>query len=288
MIDTNQKDKSDLISVLNDFERLTGRPPTALDAEIEPYGVTVQQLLAGARQPSQFLASELAGILKTDYGLSVQVGDDRASYDYHYSRMEASSSFRRYCREAHGNDLVQINELDNATMEKMLDWLDLKPEQAALDVGCGSGYLTEYFSDLTGARFIGVDFSAVAIELACERTLAKRQSLDFRLGDLNHLEAALPDLPQLQALIAMEVLYAASDLNATLQTFVTLLRRRGKMVFIANQHIQEKVGEAHRLQPDGTDISLALGRMDLGVQVFDLTENKIAYLDRSIAVLERM
>jgi len=44
--------------------------------------------------------------------------------------------------------------------------LDLNENNHVLDVGCGIGATTEYISDLTGAKFTGIDLAAPCVERA--------------------------------------------------------------------------------------------------------------------------
>jgi hypothetical protein len=142
-------------------------------------------------------------------------------------------------------------------------------------------------SDLrTGARLVGIDASPVAIRLAGERTKEKRERLAFRVGDINRIGQALADCPKADAIMALEVLYAAGDLPGTIGELAAALGEQGRMLFIANQHIEQRETEAQRLRPEGTDIALAIKGLGLPLAVTDLTENKVRFLERSFALLE--
>lgn len=62
---------------------------------------------------------------------------------------------------------------------------------------------------------------------------------------------------------------------------------QGQMLIIANQHIEQPDTQGHRLLPDQTDIALAIREQGLRMTVYDLTRNKVRYLERSLAVLEQ-
>ncbi len=276
----------DLITALREFDSLTGKPLAALDAAIADYGVEARDIAEGKVQPSYFLISELADVLQ-GYGIAVETFDDEARWNHLYRAMEESPAFRRYCLEAHGNTLIQINELDNETLDRILTLLQLDRTHTALDLGCGNGHLTESISDTTRASLVGIDVSTYAIRLAQQRTWSKRGRLTFQVGDLNQLGTALAGQPSFDAIIAMEVMYAAKDLASTLRELRSRLRQGGQLLFIANQHIDRLDREDHRLRPEGTDLAVAIGRLGLRLEVIDVTRNKVQFLEQSIALLEK-
>jgi SAM-dependent methyltransferase len=278
----------DVQTALQSFARLTGKPIDVLDGEIREYRVTAQEIVEGRVRPSQFLVAELAGVLSKQFHIAIDPFDEKSEWDFLYRAMEESRAFRQYCQEAHESPLVQINELDNETLELMFALLRLQPASRAIDVGCGNGYLTEFISDRTQARIVGIDVSPYAVQLATERTRDKRERLVFRTGNINDgIGHVCSDYPGVDTVTAMEVLYAARDLRATIGEFAALLPPSGQMLFIANQHIEQPATEGHRLAPDGTDIALAVQGLNLPLKVFDLTSNKVRYLERSISLLER-
>jgi SAM-dependent methyltransferase len=67
----------------------------------------------------------------------------------------------------------------------VLAWLDAKPGETILDVGCGDGQLTERIA-ATGARVLGVDASPAMVEAARARGLAAEtgnaEALPFATG----------------------------------------------------------------------------------------------------------
>ena len=276
-----------LRTALRDFEQITGKPLAILNDEIREYGVKVEAILNGQHQPGFFLLTELGDILATSYNLPIETIPTAIQWDMLYKTMEECQAFRQYCQEAHGNALIQMNELDNGTLEQIVGLLQLDSTHTAADIGCGNGSLTEYLSDRSGRRFIGMDASIYAIRLAEERTQAKSQRLTFRIGDINQAWEVLEEFSEIDTIVAMEVLFASQDLERTLQDFTYLLRGKGQMLLIANQHVNDSHREAERLLPEGTDISRAAFTLGLPTTVYDLTPAKLAYLERSISLLKR-
>jgi ubiquinone/menaquinone biosynthesis C-methylase UbiE len=73
-----------------------------------------------------------------------------------------------------------------------IHWLDVPPEQIWLDVGAGTGILSEIIiQQARPTKVIGVDTSQVYIELAQERISDPR--VQFHVGDANDLELSSID-----------------------------------------------------------------------------------------------
>ena len=277
----------DIMAALRDFEQLTGFPVTVMDGEIQDYSVTVEELLSGRVKASQFLLSELADILSREFGLAIDPLEAAPEWDFLYRMMEESPIFRQYCQAAHENPMVQMNELDNETLERIFDFLQLDKSIQVIVVGCGNGSLAEWISDRSGAHVTGIDISPYAIRSAIARTQAKRDYLAFQVGDINQLQAALNGISGIDTILALETLYASDNLHRTIGELKTLLPAEGQMLFIANQHIEQPETQSYRLHPEQTDIALAIKSLGLALKVIDLTQNKLRYLEGSIALLEQ-
>jgi 2-polyprenyl-3-methyl-5-hydroxy-6-metoxy-1,4-benzoquinol methylase len=278
----------DVLTALKNFERHTGKPVAVLDDEIHEYGTTAQEIIDGRVETSRFLIADLADILSKQFKIEIAPFDEEAEWDFLYRMMEESPAFRQYCQQAHASPLIQINELDNETLEQMLALLQLKQTNRVIDIGCGNGYLTEFISDRTQAHIVGIDLSPYAIRLATERTKHKRDRLAFLVGNINEgIRHVFSGYPGVDTIIALEVLYAANNLQTTIGELATLLPPKGQMLFIANQHIEQHGTQGHRLSPDKTDIAPAIKGQNLPLKVYDLTQNKLRFLERSISLLEQ-
>lgn len=96
-----------------------------------------------------------------------------------FVRAERSQAFGRFCERVYGRNLTQFGTADMEQLEKLIAMLGLNEQSRALDVGCGIGATTEYFSDLTGARITGIDLAEPCVERARERTRDKADRLNF-------------------------------------------------------------------------------------------------------------
>ena len=70
-----------------------------------------------------------------------------------------------------------------------LQWLDAPAQKSWIDIGCGTGWLSEKISTLyDAAQIIGVDSAAGFIETARERV----ENADFRVGANERLLSRTP------------------------------------------------------------------------------------------------
>ena len=84
-------------------------------------------------------------------------------------------------------DLFSPRGADRGTLA-MLGSVELTAEDRLLDLGCGVGMISEHISDTTGASVVGLDYAPEAVAAALDRTVGKRNRLDFVQGDMNDLE----------------------------------------------------------------------------------------------------
>lgn len=105
-----------------------------------------------------------------------------------------------------------------------------------LDLGCGEGVLQQKFSPSDYSRYVGIDFSDVAIDNAKK---LEDQKTNFRVGDLNHLEEA----DRYDAIIYNESLYYLKDPQKAIQQLFKNLNPGGVFIFsIVDKHGKEETG----------------------------------------------
>ena len=188
-------------------------------------------------------------------------------YQTFYQAAWASEAHSELCRRVFGEDLCQEGQTDMASLNDLLDLLDLEPGEEVLDLGCGAGAIAEYISDRTGARITGLDYAESAIDEAKRRTADRRSHLRFVQGDMNLLDLSRTSL---DAAISLDTLYWAADLEKTLSDVVAALRPGGRMGIFMNHHIEE--GEdPSRLAPEYSELSEALSNLGLSFETRDYT-----------------
>jgi len=103
----------------------------------------------------------------------------------------------------------------------VLDLLDPRSGERILDLGCGTGHLTDRIAD-AGADVVGIDQSAEMIETARET----HPELAFRRGDARDFEVADP----VDAVFSNAVLHWIDDQDAVLDSIAAALRPGGRFV----------------------------------------------------------
>ncbi|RRB04638.1 class I SAM-dependent methyltransferase [Larkinella rosea] len=103
----------------------------------------------------------------------------------------------------------------------LIDLLAPKTGESILDLGCGSGELTQQIAD-RGAAVVGLDASEPMIAKARQQFPA----LDFRLGDATHFE--LPE--RFDAVFSNAVLHWVTDFEAAIRQIKKHLKPGGRFV----------------------------------------------------------
>ena len=194
-----------------------------------------------------------------------------------YAAANASAAHSALCERVFGRDLCQEGMVDMEALDDLLDRLDLKPGDTLLDLGCGAGGIAEYISDRTGARVTGIDISPSAIEVAQARTVAKRDRLDFVIGDLNALDLQ-PNT--FDAAISLDALYWVSDIDRTLDDILASLRPGGQLA-VHTLHGRDADEPLAAMEAQASPIAKALDRKRLSYEVSEHTANNAAFWQRN-------
>ncbi len=191
-------------------------------------------------------------------------------FDSLFLRSERSAAYSSFCERALGRNLCQHNVADMIQLEKLLEVLNLKPGNRVLDMGCGSGKIAEYISDLTHAYVLGVDIAVSAINRARARTQEKRNRLEFQEGNMNDL--SLPPA-SMDTIIAVDTLHFAESMQKTIGQMKVLLKPHGQMGLFSFQYCLDN-DNPDILLPDNTLLGQALTEHDLPFQTWDFTERE--------------
>jgi trans-aconitate methyltransferase len=103
--------------------------------------------------------------------------------------------------------------------EPVVDWLDAKPGERVLDVGCGDGALTASIV-ARGADVVGIDSSRALIEAAHAR------GIDAHVMDVY----ALPFRDEFDAVFSNAALHWMRETDLVLENIARALRQRGRFV----------------------------------------------------------
>jgi ubiquinone/menaquinone biosynthesis C-methylase UbiE len=180
---------------------------------------------------------------------------------------EQSAAYREFCRKLYGSDRCQFNMMTQIQLERLLDVLKASKCQSILDVGCGTGALTEYFAEQLDGHITGIDFSLKAIEFAQKRTVEKRNRLKFQVMDMD--EITFPSI-RFDTIISIDTLYFVNDLHKTVNAIRDLLQEKGQMGIFYSARIS--VDEPKEmLRPENTILAKILMECGLQFETWEFT-----------------
>ena len=206
-------------------------------------------------------------------------------YDDLLLRTETSKAYSMFCERVFGMDLSQFNVLDMEQLNTLVEKLDLKPGETVLDLGCGSGRVTEYISDVTGGKLIGLDFAAEVIKRAQERTISKKSRLTYVVGNMDEM---LFEEGSFDAVISIDTLYFVESIDATIKELKKLLKpSTGRLaIFYGQSRGPDESGDV--LLPENTRVGRALTSSNLTYEAIDFTLNSRGIWIREIKAAEEL
>ena len=145
-------------------------------------------------------------------------------------------------------DLESTSLLSFSALGEVRELLALTDTDVLLDLGCGRGGYALWLAKETGARVIGVDFSAVAIGQAAETARARGVSdqVSFQVGELENI--GLPDA-SVDAVLCVDAVQFAADITAAAAEIRRVLRTGGRAVLTcweALDHLDDRIPERLR------------------------------------------
>ncbi|UCG02702.1 MAG: methyltransferase domain-containing protein [Candidatus Heimdallarchaeota archaeon] len=195
-------------------------------------------------------------------------------------RSEESKAYSSFCQQVFGKDLSQANMMDMEQLDKLLKVLNLSSRHRVLDLACGIGRIAEYISDVTHAHVLGIDLAAAAIKRAQERTLEKKDRIEFQVGDINDLPL---DLVDVDTVIGIAVLHYIDDLDKAISHIKKILPPTGQMAFFTFQYRTE-TDPPEILLPENTRLGKILKNNDLKFQTWDFTTKEIEIRQKQLQV----
>ncbi len=201
-------------------------------------------------------------------------------YDKFYSKIKAGGVHSRFCEYSYGIDLCQHGFADIRQLTLAMRAAKMNANHAALDVGCGTGMITEYLSDRTGASFTGIDNCAAAIDRARIRTAGKTGRLRFEIGDVNDLSLSPSAFDRI---FLIDTIYFSNDCRKTISRLKQSLKRDGMLL------LYYSIGPAllgmadfpvRLLEPDKTPLAQALADNGFRTRHHDVTSQELELAKR--------
>ncbi len=220
----------------------------------------------------------------TESGTSLD--SDREFYEKYYRAVAASQANAEYCRRLFGKDMQQHGFAEVSHVDHLIRVTGISPTSRVLDLGCGSGMISEYVSDFTGAHVTGIDYVPFAIQEAHQRTATKSDRLQFEVMDIARL-----DFPPetFDVVVAIDTLYFR-PLTESLPRLVKVLKPGGRMGIFFNQSWQpwmpiEKFDRSS-VHPDRTDLAAELRILHLSYTFWDYTAADLDHARRKEQIAE--
>lgn len=184
-----------------------------------------------------------------------------------------SETYGRFCEQVYGRDLCQFNMLDDEQLQTLLKELNLDSGHSVLDLGCGIGKISEYISDTTGAKILGVDFAYGAIQAATARTKEKENRIKFVTGNFNDLPAVLHE--KFDAIILIDTLYFANDRQKCIETLKNFLNPNGVVAIFYSSS-------------NNKAISTALNTAGFEFKTFDFTLSEKKIWEQTLLIANKL
>ena len=240
-------------------------------------------------QKKGFVTRESDCYFLTDTGrkLGKKFKTERMSkgYDDLLSRTGKSRAYSMFCERVFGKDLSQFNVLDMEQLNTLIEKLDLKPGETALDLGCGNGRVAEYISDTTGSSMTGLDFANELIKISQQRTADKKSRLTYMVGNMDELSF---DEGSFDAIISIDTLYFVDSIDATIKELKRLLKpATGRLAIFSDQNVNPDESR-DILLPENTKVGKALRNNNLTYETVDFTANSTQIWIREIEAAEEL
>ena len=155
------------------------------------------------------------------------------TWDRFYSEPRVAEFRRRIYLEAFGDeypsDAATDGYITRQELRDLANALEVGSDHLIADLGCGRGGPGQWVTSATGARLLGIDFSAVALEQATARASSLGLRCSYRSGtfDLTGLESA-----SLDGAFSIDVIWAIPDKRAGFAEVARILKPDARFVFI--------------------------------------------------------
>jgi cyclopropane fatty-acyl-phospholipid synthase-like methyltransferase len=186
-------------------------------------------------------------------------------------RSAESKAHALFCEKVFGKNLCQYNVMDMEQLEGMLQALNLSQDDYVLDLGCGNGKITEYISNQTGAKILGIDLAEAVIQWAQKNTESKNNKIGFKVMNMNDLQFPSATF---DVIIAIDTLYPwnIENLEVTISKLKDFLKPTGQMGIFYAQYRDPKEN-LELLEDNKTEMAKALIKNELTFKTIDYTEN---------------
>lgn len=163
-------------------------------------------------------------------------------------------AYGTFCRTVYGRDLCQYGQTRMESLDSLRARLEISPDHHVLDLGCGTGGISAYLHQQSGAFVTGVDLSTSAIAVANRRYAPWSPRIRYETADMN----ALPYPPaSFDVAVSFDSISRVEDMPTMVTQLRTLLRPGGKLLIVSEHRIPAEASPSNST-PDNTRAAQAL------------------------------
>jgi cyclopropane fatty-acyl-phospholipid synthase-like methyltransferase len=201
----------------------------------------------------------------------------RDFYTRYYKATRTSAVYSKFCKRVFGLYFSQHGFSDMSQVASLLAFINLKPGDRVLDLGCGNGAMADYIAELTGAHLTGIDYIPEAIRQANQRTRGRGKNLAFKVMDIGALNFP-PE--SFDTIISIDSLYF-TDIVSTIRQMKNILKPGGQMGIFYSHGVSPgnpaETFDFTSLHPDRTPLAVALWKNRLSYKTWDFTAEDYAH-----------
>lgn len=180
--------------------------------------------------------------------------------------------------DEHPAELDTYSLLTWGELERMEQWLALRPGELLVDLGCGRAGPGTWVARRAGARLLGLDVTAAPFDAARARAARAAVRADFALASFG--ATGLPDR-SVDAVLSVDAVQFADDPVAALAEVARILRPGGRVALTGGEHVDD-LDDAVRGSPVTVERARAAG---LAVAACDTPDGWPAMARRVVAAM---
>lgn len=169
----------------------------------------------------------------------------RSGYDAFFAGWDRSPTLRQIWREHvtgpdYPEEFAHISFLTLARLRSLTTSLSLTTDDVLVDLACGAGGPGLWAAQATGARLVGIDLSATAIEVASERAGSLGMTGKATFSEAT-IETTGLETMSVDAVMSIDALQYVPDKTKALAEVARILRPGRRFAFVAFELDPERV-----------------------------------------------